>query len=518
MTRPPPSLLGPWGFSLIPLRPVLLFFLFTVHLSLAPPARAFPWSFRAPRPPPTSSPTREGRASSRPLPSNSPASAASPREAPSAIAFRLESSHLWLDTRGTVPLSAVLAEFARNGVEVYADSSLAAPVSLTARGAPLSDALPALLGDLDYLLTWRTLPGPLGRIQRLKSIEVFHPGRPESLRPLRPASRDRLPLARTANGHEYVASELLVGVRPGFTYRQFQNLLADIGATLVDADPSTGAYLLRFPPGTNVEALLPQLRSNPLLVADLNYVYRKPKDDDFTPWHPGVVRPLQPEKPKLPPSVISSASPVAIFDTFADGAASHGSHMQYIASGNGAPVALIDVFGDDGMITSFALCGAIDFACNSGASVLNMSWGSSADSLFLRSALSSAADRGLVLVAAAGNDPTGDPFYPAAIPGVLAVAGTNPDGTPWPSSNHGDFVTLSAPALATTPDGTYAGTSCSAATVSGALAAWRALHPDASPDDAITALLDSLSPPPGDGYGAGTLDPAALSRLLSTSP
>ena len=464
---------------------------------------------------------------SRPLPDNrpTPAPAQTPTSSLSgmadapvhhpAITFRLESSLLWLDTRGTVPLSAVLAEFARNGVEVYADSSLTAPVSLTARGAPLADALPALLGDLDYLLTWRTLPGPLGRIQRLKSIEVFQPGRPESLRPLRPSPRDRLPLARTAAGHEYVASEILVGVRPGFTYRQFQNLLADIGATLIDADPSTGAYLLRFPPGTNVEALLPQLRSNPLLVADLNYVYRKPKDDDFTPWDPAAVRPLQPEKPKLPPSVISSASPVAIFDTFADGAASHGSHMQYIASGNGAPVALIDVFGDDGMITSFALCGAIDFACNSGASVLNMSWGSPADSLFLRTALSAAADRGLVLVAAAGNDPTGDPFYPAAIPGVIAVAGTNPDGTPWTSSNHGDFVTLSAPATATTPDGTYLGTSCSAAAVSGALAAWRALHPDASPADAVAALLAALSPSPGDGYGAGTLDPAALSRLLS---
>ena len=35
------------------------------------------------------------------------------------------------------------------------------------------------------------------------------------------------------------------------------------------------------------------------------------------------------------------------------------------------------------------------------------------------------------------------------------------------------------------------------------------------PDDAVSALLSSLSPSAGDGYGTGTLDSSALSRLLS---
>lgn len=46
---------------------------------------------------------------------------------------------------------------------------------------------------------------------------------------------------------------------------------------IVDADAATGVYLIRFPPGTNVEALLIQLTPNPLVAhVELNYVTRLP--------------------------------------------------------------------------------------------------------------------------------------------------------------------------------------------------------------------------------------------------
>jgi hypothetical protein len=64
---------------------------------------------------------------------------------------------------------------------------------------------------------------------------------------------------------------LLIGVRPGTTYERFQRLLDEIGGMIVEADAATGIYLIRFPPGTNVEALLAQIARSPLVArAELN--------------------------------------------------------------------------------------------------------------------------------------------------------------------------------------------------------------------------------------------------------
>jgi subtilisin family serine protease len=51
--------------------------------------------------------------------------------------------------------------------------------------------------------------------------------------------------------------------------------------------------------------------------------------------------------------------------------------------------------------------------------------------------------------AAAGNDHTDQPFYPAAFGEfVVSVAGTDQNDARWGSSNYGDWVELSAPAVA----------------------------------------------------------------------
>ena len=127
-----------------------------------------------------------------------------------------------------------------------------------------------------------------------------------------------------------------------------------------------------------------------------------------------------------------------------------------------------------------------------------------------------AAGQGLLLVAAAGNEPTGRPVYPAAYPDVIAVGGTTADGQPWKDSNAGDFVDLSAVATATLPAGSYVGTSISSAVVANALAQYLNRHPGATAAQARAALVAALSPAPAAGTGAGTLDAAALRRLLGS--
>jgi subtilisin family serine protease len=51
---------------------------------------------------------------------------------------------------------------------------------------------------------------------------------------------------------------------------------------------------------------------------------------------------------------------------------------------------------------------------------------------------------GIPIIASAGNDGVCTPQYPAAFPGVIAVAALGPDGPP-PWTNYGDWVDACAP-------------------------------------------------------------------------
>ncbi|HEX5826330.1 MAG TPA: S8 family serine peptidase [Candidatus Limnocylindrales bacterium] len=90
---------------------------------------------------------------------------------------------------------------------------------------------------------------------------------------------------------------------------------------------------------------------------------------------------------------------------------------------------------------------AIRYAVDSGADVINASWGSYSNSSTLESALAYANQHGVLIVAAAGNDSTTSRFYPAAstAPNVISVAAIRPDGYLATFSNRGSTVDLAAP-------------------------------------------------------------------------
>ena len=464
-----------------------------------------------------------------------------------AFFFRLDGDHLWLQAENT-PLVEILAQFSRAGVDVRLDPRIQSTVTGTVRGEELGQALESLLESYDYLLTWRVLRGPLGRVPKLEEIQVFLPGGKGSARRI-PSKSARFDSTRGILGTspEFVKDELLVGARPGTTYERFRRLLDEIGGMIVDADASTGIYLIRFPPGTNVEALLEQIARNPLVAhAELNQVTRLPRMDASASGTPSL--------PDVRPPADGSV-PVAVLDSGLDPAAGlsglvsagwdavdpdralsdplgHGTQMAYLASGllsadgfaaSGEllPLVSIRAFDEDGKTSNFAILQALAYAAQAGAKVVNMSWGSETDSDFMRAAIQQALGRGLILVAAAGNQPSGKPVYPAAYPGVVAVAGVGADGQPWSNSNRGAFVDVSAPAAATFPvghegpAGAYVGTSISSAAVAHALGQYMNRNPGVPAAAALAALNQALSPAPAGGYGAGVLDAAALRRLLA---
>ena len=81
------------------------------------------------------------------------------------------------------------------------------------------------------------------------------------------------------------------------------------------------------------------------------------------------------------------------------------------------------------------------------ADVINMSFGSAYHSAAFEKACKKATQKGMILVAAAGND--GNPAfkYPAGYPGVIGVAAVKGNGGKWKYSEYNDSVDVAAPGV-----------------------------------------------------------------------
>ncbi len=109
---------------------------------------------------------------------------------------------------------------------------------------------------------------------------------------------------------------------------------------------------------------------------------------------------------------------------------------------------------DDGSGSDDDLARAIVYAANNGARVINMSWGGEGRSKVLEDVLRYAHDKGVVLVAAAGNsnaDAAG--FTPANVPEVITVASTDHTDHKSSFSNWGSKIDVAAPGGDSTIEG-----------------------------------------------------------------
>jgi subtilisin family serine protease len=193
-----------------------------------------------------------------------------------------------------------------------------------------------------------------------------------------------------------------------------------------------------------------------------------------------------------------------------------------------APEAAILPIKDGGAIGS-GIVRAIQWATDHGARVICVAQGQPDDIDGLDAAIADAERADIVVVAAAGNvSETNVVNYPAADPGVVAVAGTDEHGNHATVSVTGHQIVLAAPAtniVQPYPDHKYAvgsGTSASAAIVAGAAALIRSRFPNLSAVEVIHRLTatarDSGSPGRDDEYGYGLINiAAALSAHVATA-
>ncbi len=106
------------------------------------------------------------------------------------------------------------------------------------------------------------------------------------------------------------------------------------------------------------------------------------------------------------------------------------------------PIRVLDARGAG---RSGDIAAAIRWAADHGADVINMSLGGGLPSRAMASAIEYAHDKGVVVVAAAGNTGRGRVEYPAAYEHVIAVGAVRMDGTRAYYSSYGDALDLMAP-------------------------------------------------------------------------
>ena len=77
--------------------------------------------------------------------------------------------------------------------------------------------------------------------------------------------------------------------------------------------------------------------------------------------------------------------------------------------------------------------------------MIDLSVGASRAPDTVRSAVAYAIGKGVIVVAAAGNEGQSEAFYPASYPGVISVAGVDETSSRYSWSNFGSWVTVAAP-------------------------------------------------------------------------
>ncbi|HYQ78339.1 MAG TPA: S8 family peptidase [Solirubrobacterales bacterium] len=181
----------------------------------------------------------------------------------------------------------------------------------------------------------------------------------------------------------------------------------------------------------------------------------------------------------------------------------------------------VKVLGSNGTGSVSNVAAGIVWATDHGAKVINLSLGATTASTTLAEAAQYAHDRGVVLVAAAGNSSSSSPNYPAALPTVIGVAGSDAADQLTGTSNFGSWVDVAAPGCNFTTGlsswyGTFCGTSSAAPVVAGIAGLALSLAPGASNRQVEEAIEATAVAQPYVRYGR--VDAAAALKALAGSP
>lgn len=273
----------------------------------------------------------------------------------------------------------------------------------------------------------------------------------------------------SAQRQEFVSGEALVQFKPAVNAQQASRLIAKAGATLKETIQPQRIYVVTFSSSTPPQEMVQRFRQMP------EVVYAEPN---------GTVQALGWDL-LLPAEVWAAEGPlgagakvrVAVIDTAIDSNhpvlagktvggfnfVNNTSNTQSTGTGvdwhgtastgrilNGAGDANVEIMPvtvlSSGGSGSWAnVIKGINYAVDNGAQVINMSLGGTGYSPLVQQAIDRAVEKGVIVVAAAGNTGANQAFYPAAYNGVISVAATNEAGKKARFSTYHETVDISAP-------------------------------------------------------------------------
>jgi thermitase len=348
----------------------------------------------------------------------------------------------------------------QTGWHIFVEPGASHNASVKFRDLPSGEALRKLLGDLNFALVPQT-NGP-------QQLYVFTTTMQHATQRVAAAPAKAGPM-------KHVANQLLVKVKPG---TDIDALAKARGAKIVSRNDKLGLYLLEFSDSNATDSALASLKTDPAVAAvDYNYIFDPPVTPQALASVPPGVTPLT-----LNPNPNAAANPcnpiVGLIDT---GVQSLGSQLdQYMMPGtnvtgdatvlssttptHGTAMAQtilqgfskqpgssnprilpVNVYGNSETATTWNVALGVQAAVDGGASILNMSLAGTSDDAVLNNIIQQAIAKGVVVFAAAGNQPVSTPNYPAAIPGVNAVTALGSAGQLASYANYGSFVQMALP-------------------------------------------------------------------------
>lgn len=182
----------------------------------------------------------------------------------------------------------------------------------------------------------------------------------------------------------------------------------------------------------------------------------------------------------------------------------------------------IKIMDEDGKGSSSDIIRAVNFALEKNVDVINLSLGSKTFSSTEERTMETAADKGVIIIASAGNEGSSSRFYPASHDSVFSIGSHSERMTHSDFSNYNSNIDFSAPGeyiYTTKSDGSYSyksGTSFSAPVFASIVAMMKSLDPSLQGNEIKNlmqlAALDLGSAGKDNYFGYGTVLPGPAIR------